>query len=119
MRMLGEERYEDLLFADVSAILFVTRYGEPLEVLLSRPELHDRLVNGSDYPLPASNIVVRLSPMVRDGFLTEAEADHLRAIYAWNPLVFDFALKRTVHHPKTGARFAPEVFESRAVIGPG
>ncbi len=119
MRMLTEERYEDLLFADVSAILFVTRYGEPLKVLLSNPELHDRLVNGSDYPLPASNIVVRLSPMVKDGFLTEAEADHLRAIYAWNPLVFDFALKRTVRHPETGVRFASEVFESRAVIGPG
>ena len=119
MRMLMEERYEGRLFADVSALLFVTRYGEPLEVLLSRPELHDRLVNGSDYPLPASNIVVRLSPMVKDGFLTEAEADHLRAIYAWNPLVFDFALKRTVRHPETGQGFSPTVFQSRPVIGPG
>ena len=119
LRMLEEERYEGRLFADLSAILFITRYGEPLRVLLSRPDLHDRLVNGSDYPLPSSNIVVRLSPMVKHGFLTEAEADHLRAIYAWNPLVFDFALKRTVHHPETGVRFAPEVFEFRAVIGPG
>ena len=119
LRMLEEERYEGRLFADLSAILFITRYGEPLRVLLSRPDLHDRLVNGSDYPLPASNIVVRLSPMVKHGFLTEEEADHLRAIYAWNPLVFDFALKRTVHHPETGVRFQPEVFESRAVIGPG
>ena len=98
--------------------MFVTRFGEPLEVLLSRPDLHSRLVNGSDYPLPASNIVVRLSPMVKRGFLTESEADHLRAIYAWNPLVFDFALKRSVRHPETGVRFAPEVFEARAVIGP-
>ena len=57
--------------------------------------------------------------MVRDGYLTDAEAEHLRAIYSWNPLVFDFALKRTVHHPVTGARFAPGVFESRLVIGPG
>ncbi|MFP6565442.1 MAG: amidohydrolase family protein [Myxococcota bacterium] len=118
LRLFEEERYEGRLFADISAILFVTRLGEPLEVLLSRPDLHSRLVNGSDYPLPASNIVVRLSPMVKRGFLTESEADHLRAIYAWNPLVFDFALKRSVRHPETGVRFAPEVFEARAVIGP-
>lgn len=118
LRLLEEERYEGRLFADISAILFITRYGEPLRLLLSRPDLHDRLVNGSDYPLPASNIVVRLSPMVRHGFLTEEEADHLRAIYTWNPLVFDFALKRSVRHPETGVRFAASVFEARAVIAP-
>ena len=34
-----------------------------------------------------------------------------------NPLLFDFVLKRTLHDPASGARFAPEIFLARPELG--
>jgi len=52
----GRKRYEGLLFADISAMTQYNRAGRPLMTIMGREDLHDRLVNGSDYPLPAINV---------------------------------------------------------------
>ena len=43
--------------------------------------------------------------------ITMEERGRLNEIYHYNPLLFDFVLKRTLRHPDTGARFPASVFE--------
>jgi len=112
MRMMDEKRYEGLLFGEISAQLQFNRLSVPIETILKRRDLHHRLVNGSDYPLPAINILLRTRDLVKDGFLTTKERIYLNEIYDYNPLLFDFVLKRTVKLPSTDQRLSPSVFQS-------
>ena len=110
LRMMDEPKYKGLLFGEISAMLQFNRMPVPLATLLKRQDLHSRLVNGSDYPLPAINSLIWTRALVRDGFITAAERQALNEIYDYNPLLFDFVLKRTVRHPETKQRLAASVF---------
>ncbi len=116
MRLMDEQQYEGLLFGEISTIIQINRPYKPLRVLLERADLHQRLVNGSDYPLPAINVVISTRALERRGFITAEQRAALNEIYAFNPLLFDFVLKRTLAHPRTGQRFAPAVFERRPAL---
>jgi predicted TIM-barrel fold metal-dependent hydrolase len=109
-RLMAEPRYQGRLFADLSALTQANRMPGPLTAILERPEWAPRLVNGSDFPLPAVDLVIWTRSMVKQGFLTKAERRALNEVYAANPLLFDFVLKRTLHHPATGARLPAQVF---------
>ena len=109
---MEEPRYEGLLYGELSALLQFNRFDGPLQTLLERSDLHHRLVNGSDYPLPGVNALVRTSSLQESGLITEDERGALNLIYRYNPLLFDFVLKRTVRHPRRGTRFAAESFTS-------
>jgi hypothetical protein len=85
--------------------------------MLAREDLHERLVNGSDYPLPAVNLLIRTRPLVKQGYIHADEADSLKEIYDYNPLLFDFALKRTLKLPGTGRRFPAAVFMLNSELG--
>lgn len=111
LRLMDEARYEHLLWGEISAITQVNRFPETLVTLLAREDLHGRLVNGSDYPLPGVNVLFSTLALERAGFLSEAERDALNEIYDRNPLLFDLVLKRTVRHPQRGTRFPAAVFE--------
>ena len=53
--------------------------------------------------------------MVSDGFITSEERSALNEIYDFNPLLFDFVLKRTMRHPETKQKLPLGVYgESRA-----
>ena len=82
--------------------------------MLSSPELHPRLVNGSDYPLPAIDPVISTRRLVREGYLTPDERRLCNLVFDANPLLFDLVVKRTlkVETPGKTHRFAPSVFES-------
>ena len=80
---------------------------------VARTDLHERLVNGSDYPLPCIDVLFQTGSLARDGYLTAEEADQLDEIWDVNPLLFDLVLKRTVKHPTTGRRFPASVFRAR------
>ena len=54
-----DKKYEGLVFGEISAMTQFNRCGTPLTTILEREDLHDRLVNGSDYPLPAVNVLIR------------------------------------------------------------
>ena len=82
-----------------------------------RTDLHPRLLNGSDYPLPAINVIIRTGELLELGYITEEERGYLNEIYDFNPLLFDFVVKRTVRGPN-GERFAPEVFYAREFTAP-
>ena len=110
LRLMDDPRYAGLLYGEISAMTQFNRIGEPLTTMLRRTDLHPRLVNGSDYPVSAANFVIWTRTLKNEGFLTGEERGHLNEIYRRNPLLYDFALKRTLRHPETGARFPPTVF---------
>ncbi|MFT5051302.1 MAG: hypothetical protein ACI8QZ_002713 [Chlamydiales bacterium] len=118
MRLMDEPASQGLLFGDISTVTQVNRFGSALEALLLRPDLHRRLVNGSDWPLPGINALYSTWLLRRAGFLTEAESAHLAELYDYSPLVFDLALKRTVHAPGTTQRFGASVFEAPQALLP-
>ena len=110
MRLMDDKRFEGLVFGEISAMTQFNRAGRPLQTILAREDLHERLVNGSDYPLPAVNILIRLKPLVKSGYISADEGDSLREIYQYNPLLFDFTLKRSLKLPGTSRRLPAAVF---------
>jgi mannonate dehydratase len=110
MRLMEDDRYEGRLFGEISAITFFNRLGTPLDTLLLRKDLHGRLLNGSDYPLPGVNFLIQTRQLAREGFIQPEERTLLNEIYGFNPLLFDFVVKRVVRHPETGAPFSPALF---------
>jgi predicted TIM-barrel fold metal-dependent hydrolase len=117
LRLMDEKRYEGLVFGEISAMTQFNRVGKPLHTILSREDLHQRLVNGSDYPLPAVNILIRTRPLVKQGFLNASEGECLREIYNYNPLLFDFVLKRALRLPGTTKSLPPSVFMTNPALG--
>ena len=110
LRLMDEPKYAGLVFGEISAMLQFNRMPVPLATLLKRPDLHSRLVNGSDYPLPAVNALIHTRSLARDGFITAEERRALNEIYDYNPLLFDFVLKRTIRHPETKQKLAASMF---------
>ncbi len=117
LRLLEDPKYAGRLFGEISALTVFNRIGlpggqDPLRRLLERPELHPRLVDGSDYPIPAVNTLVRTRKLAHLGYVTWAERELLNEIYDYNPLLFDFVVKRTLRHPETRARLSDCVFQA-------
>ncbi len=110
LRLMDEPKYVGLLFGEISAITQYNRMPTPLATLLSRQDLHSRLVNGSDYPLPAINALIRTTSLASEGFIATDERQSLNEIYDYNPLLFDFVLKRTLRHPQTRQKLAAAIF---------
>jgi predicted TIM-barrel fold metal-dependent hydrolase len=110
LRMMGDERYRGLLFGELSALMQVNRAPGPILELIRRPEWHDRLVNGSDYPLPAVNTLIWTRQFVLHRMITGEERAWLDEIRRVNPLLFDYALKRALRDPATGRRLPARVF---------
>ena len=117
MRLMDEEKYQGLVFGEISAMTQFNRCGGPLTTILKREDLHSRLVNGSDYPLPAVNVLIRTGTLVKKGYITAAEREWLNEIYDYNPLLFDFVLKRTIKLPGTLKRLPASVFMTNAALG--
>jgi len=121
LRMMDDPRWNGLLFGDISAATQANRIPEPLATVIRRGDLHARLVNGSDYPLPAVNVVIRTSKFVSLGWITEDERTALNELYDVDPLVFDYVLKRTLRirdADGTEHRFAASVFEEHPALAP-
>ena len=117
-RLMDDPRYEPILTGDISALTQSNRTAVALGKVLERTEWHDRLLNGSDYPLPGVPALFDLDDMVEHGFLPADAVPVLERIQDHNPLMFDFVLKRTV--TRNGVRFAPRVFETaRHLLPPG
>ncbi|MBK8394947.1 MAG: amidohydrolase family protein [Leptospiraceae bacterium] len=114
MRLMDDPKYKANLFADISAVIQFNRDKKVLETLLTRQDLHSRLVQGSDYPLPAVNIVIRLGRLVEFGFITSKEQNILQEIYYYNPLLFEFAVKRTIRWKEK--KFSDFIFMENSLL---
>lgn len=77
-------------------------YGETQlilkDILSAENDISEMLVNGSDYPAVSPYILVSksLKRLKQSGFITADEVKALKQIYQYNPLLFDFVLKRTI-----------------------
>ena len=109
-RMLQNPHYQKLLYADLAGITSYYHLGRPLTTILENPLLHERIINGSDYPLPAFNILIRTKELAKQGLISNEQRALLNEIYDFNPLLFDFVVKRTLRHPQTKQGFLPVIF---------
>lgn len=108
--LMEEERYEGLLFGEISTLTQMNRLGEPLLRILEREDWHPRLVNGSDYPLPAIHLLYQTRQLAGHGLIAAEERAPLAELYHVNPLLFDLVTKRTLRHPETGGSLPPSIF---------
>jgi predicted TIM-barrel fold metal-dependent hydrolase len=119
LRLMDEKRYEGILFADISAMTQYNRIGRPLTTILRRQDLHGRLVNGSDYPLPAINMLIRTGALQKQGYITREQRVCLNEIYDYNPLLFDFVLKRSIKAPGTEQHLPASIFMANPALEAG
>jgi predicted TIM-barrel fold metal-dependent hydrolase len=120
-RLLDDPRWTGQLFGDVSAMTQFNRCEQALPDVLRSGAIHARLLNGSDYPLPAIDPLVRTGLLVELGLLDEAERPAINELYGYNPLTFDFVLKRRlrlVDEAGTVHRLANAAFETAHVLAP-
>jgi len=85
-RLMAEQRYENKLFSDISAITQINRDDATLRRIFSERDWHPRLLNGSDYPLPGVVPLFSLRGFVKKGYLIESEAKVLTKIREHNAL---------------------------------
>ncbi len=114
LRMMDDPKYKGLLYGDISALTQYNRYNYIIPIL-EREDLHSRLVNGSDYPLPAIKIVISLKKLYKAGLITKDEIPYLDEIREHNPLLFDYVLKRTIRYKGKG--FPASIFERNPTLG--
>jgi hypothetical protein len=62
-------------------------------------------------------MLIRMAPLVRRGYITAEEGQSLKEIYNFNPLLFDFTLKRSLKHPETSRRLPVSVFLENPALG--
>ena len=117
LRLMSAKRYEGLLFGEISAMTQFNRAGRPLHTILAREDLHERLLNGSDYPLPAVNVLIRTKSLNKKGYITSEERNLLNEIYDYNPLLFDLVLKRTLRLPGSDRKFPATIFTINSALG--
>lgn len=110
-RLMSEKRYENLLFGEISAMTQLNRIGPALKTVLSQEDWHHRLLNGSDYPLPGVMPLFSTQTLSDEGYLAEGAVAPLTEIRRFNPMFYDFVLKR--HLKWQGKGFPSDIFESK------
>ncbi|VAW85151.1 hypothetical protein MNBD_GAMMA16-1515 [hydrothermal vent metagenome] len=110
-RMMNEVQYQDVLYGDISALTQVNRSRETIEAIFKHPEWHERLLYGSDYPLPGVMPLFSPETMVAYQFLQPEQAQILSQIRQYNPILFDFLLKRMMS--VGGQKLEASVFHTR------
>ncbi len=111
-RMMDDPDFRQHLFGDISAITLRNRQPEVLHTLLQRQDWHDRLLNGSDYPLPGILPLILPGRLAKAGLLAPEVVPVLNELQTYNPLLFDFVLKRQL--ASQGHRFAERIFATRS-----
>ncbi|CAL92767.1 amidohydrolase family protein [Azoarcus olearius] len=110
-RLMDDEAHASRLLGDVSAITLINRDPEVIRTIVERREWHERLLFGSDYPLPGIVPLIPLAKLVRERLLDAGAVPALDALRHHNPILFDFALKRQL--ASRGRRLPASVFETR------
>lgn len=109
-RLMDSPDYKHLVYGEISALTLINHVWA-IPYILSRDDWQSRLLNGSDYPLPGIFPLVNTEQLARNDLLDEAHVPFLQELKSYNPLMFDFALKRLIRYQ--GKRFAPRAFETR------
>jgi mannonate dehydratase len=110
-RLMADSAYRERLFADISAVTQRNRSPALVRTILERDDWHGRLLNGSDYPLPGVMPLFAPRKFARAGLLAAEAVPVLDEIQTYNPLLFDFVLKRLLR--ADGRGLPARVFETR------
>lgn len=119
VRMMKDPKWKGWLFGEISAMTIVNRVGRPLATVLRDEDLSGRLLNGSDWPLPAINVLMQTGAVQEKGFITSEERELLNELDRHDPLLMDFVMKRCLRLREGGVEKAlpdatfllrPEVF---------
>ena len=113
-RMMDEPRYEGRLFGDISAIPQVNRDGSAMADIIAHQAWHPRLLNGSDFPLPGVMPVFSTQRIASMGLLDEKHVSLIKQIRLYNPILYDFVLKRSMRYK--GMRLSNSIFESGRIL---
>jgi len=113
-RLMAENDYNGRVYGEISTVTQINRLGPPLEAAILRDEWRGRLLNASDYPLPGIVPLFSLPELQARGYINETERNVLSEIRQYNPMLFDFVLKRTVQID--GKRIARDTFHTRWVF---
>lgn len=112
-RLMDEPQWQGRLFGDISAVFQRNRKRAVWHAVLQRQDWHHRLLHGSDHPLPGLMPLFSLPALHQAGVLDEGDIDALTRIREYNPLLFDFVLKRRLRHGT--ARLPAALFEAQAL----
>ncbi len=108
-RLMDDKQYENNLLADISATPQTNR-AAVIEKIIERDHWHPRLLNGTDYPLPGVVPLFSVDRLVERSWLTKSEGSVMKEIREYNPMLFDFVLKRTLR--VNGKKLSNTVFET-------
>ena len=110
-RLMADPHYKHHLFSDISAITQRNRSLDTLRTIIEHQDWHGRLLNGSDYPLPGVLPLFALAKLAKAGLLDGDVVPVLEKIQHYNPLLFDFVLKRQL---RAGTlKLADTIFHTR------
>lgn len=112
-RLMDEPAHGQRLLGDISAVFQRNRSAEVWRTVLQRQDWHDRLLHGSDHPLPGLMPLFSLAKLERAGLLAAADVEPLTRVREHNPLLFDLLLKRRLR--AGSARLGAGIFEGRAL----
>lgn len=110
-RLMDDARYQNRVLGDFSAVTMVNRDRAAIARIVQNQQWHERLVYGSDYPLPAVKPVFSPKNFLKWGMLARNEAEILSQVRRYNPVLFDVMLKRLI--TVNGKRIKNIAFESR------
>jgi mannonate dehydratase len=117
LEMMREPAYRGRLFGEISMLPYAGTHDE-MATIFADPDLRCRMLDGSDYPSPALNIVRMLSRELFESrgplrwsdaervSTLRARRDALDTIRRQNPILYDFVLKRSLRIRING-RFEP------------
>ena len=108
--MMDTPDYKTLAFGEISALTLVN-HAAAIKPILQRADWHSRLLNGSDYPLPGIFPLMNTAQLAKMDLLKPEHLPFLQQVKAYNPLMFDFAVKRLIQ--VDGIGFSEQVFETR------
>jgi hypothetical protein len=113
LEMMGkaDEKPGWSLYGDISA-LTIEKNIKHFKNIIGNEKLKGRILYGSDYPLPAAWFLYPVDKLIEEGYLASQLRKPLKEIFKYNPLVFDFVLKRNIQHPVTDKKLPAEVFLS-------
>ncbi len=109
-RIMDTPDYKQLAFGEISALTLIN-HTAAIKPILQRSDWHSRLLNGSDYPLPGIFPLINTEQLLQMDLLEAEHLPFLQQVKAFNPLMFDFAVKRLIK--VDGVGFANSVFETR------
>lgn len=112
-RLMDTPDYQTLAFGEISAMTLVN-HAWAIKPVLERTDWHNRLINGSDYPLPAIMPLINTRQLNQMGLLDSEHLPFLQELKLYNPLMFDFAVKRLMRF--NGISFNSSIFETRSIF---